>query len=149
MSNYSDTIKIRGDVIIVKTDGNGVSETYKHTNLVVNTGKDYIAGRMSSNTGNIMSHMAVGTGSTAAAVSQTALTTEIARVALTSQTVTSNSVTYVASYPAGTGTGALQEAGIFNGGYAGANTMLCRTVFSTVTKGASDSITITWVVTIT
>lgn len=149
MSNFSDTLKIRGDLIIVKTDGDGNTETYHHKNLVVNTGKDYIASRMSSNTANIMSHMAVGTGSTAAAVGQTLLVTEIARVPLTSQTVTSNSITYVASYPAGTATGTLQEAGIFNGGTTAANTMLCRTVFSSVAKGAADSITITWVVSIT
>lgn len=149
MSGFSDTLKIKGDLIIVKTDADGNTETYHHKNLVVNTGKDYIASRMSSNTANIMSHMAVGTGSTAAAVGQTALTTEIARVALTSQTVSSNSVTYVGSYPAGTGTGTLQEAGIFDGGTAGANVMLCRTVFSAVAKGAADSITITWVVSIT
>ena len=41
---------------------------------------------------------------------------------------------------------ALTEAGIFNASSAG--TLLCRTVFSVVTKGASDAMTITWTVTL-
>ena len=44
------------------------------------------------------------------------------------------------------GTGAITEAGIFNASSSG--TMLCRTVFSVVNKGASDSMTITWTVTV-
>ena len=115
-------------------------------NLVVDTGKAYIASRMKDAADTPMSHMAVGTDSTAAAAGQTALLAEAARVALTSTTVLDNVVTYVASFPAGTGTGPLTEAGIFNSGSAG--TMLCRTVFAVVNKGALDSMTITWTVTV-
>ena len=80
------------------------------------------------------------------AASDTALGTEAARVSLTSTTVTSNAVAYVASFAAGTGTGAITEAGILNASSGG--TLLCRTVFSVVNKAASDSMTITWTVTI-
>lgn len=115
-------------------------------NLVVDSGKAFIASRMKDATETPMSHMAVGTDDTAAAGGQTALLAEVSRVALTSTSVSGNVVTYVASFPAGTGTGALTEAGIFNAGSAG--TMLCRTVFSVINKGALDSMTITWTVTI-
>jgi hypothetical protein len=54
--------------------------------------------------------------------------------------------TYVASFPAGTGTGAVTEAGIFNASSGG--TMLCRTVFSVVNKGADDAMSITWTITV-
>lgn len=74
-----------------------------------------------------MSHMAIGTGSTAAAASDTALGSQSARTTLTSTTVTDNDVVYVDTFPAGTGTGAITEAGIFNASSGG--TMLCRTVF--------------------
>ena len=47
---------------------------------------------------------------------------------------------------AGTGTGAVTEAAILNASSGG--TMLCRTVFSVVNKGASDSMTVTWTVTV-
>jgi hypothetical protein len=114
-------------------------------NLVVTTGKGYVASRMKDATATAMSHMAIGTSTTAAAASQTALGSESARVALTSTTVSGADVTYVATFPAGTGTAAITEAAILNASSGG--TMLCRTVFAVVNKGASDSMTITWVVT--
>jgi len=84
--------------------------------------------------------------SKAAAAANTTLGSEADRNALTSTTVTDNAVAYVASFAAGEGTGAITEAGIFNASSGG--TLLCRTVFSVVNKGASDSMTITWTVTI-
>lgn len=115
-------------------------------NLVVNAGLDYIASRMKDAAATPMSHMAVGSDNTAASAGQTALGSELGRVALTSTTVTANVVEYIATFGAGTATGAIVEAGIFNDGVAG--TMLCRTVFSVVNKGAADAMTITWEVTV-
>ena len=85
-------------------------------------------------------------GSTAAAAGDSALGNEAGRVALTSTTVTDNEVAYVATFGAGTGTGAITEAGILNAASSG--TLLCRTVFSVVNKGSADSMTITWTVTV-
>jgi len=93
-----------------------------------------------------MSHMAVGTSTTSASAGQTALVSESARVALASTSVSSAVVTYTATFPAGTGTAALTEAGILNASSSG--TMLCRTVFSVVNKGSADAMTITWTVTV-
>ena len=114
-------------------------------NLVVTTGKGYVASRMKDATATAMSHMAVGTGSTAAAANDTTLGGESARVALTSTTVSGAVVTYVATFPAGTGTAALTEAAVLNASSGG--TMLCRTVFLTVNKGANDSMSVSWAVT--
>jgi hypothetical protein len=101
---------------------------------------------MVGNTTAIMSHMAVGTSNTAATTSQTALGTEIGRVALDSTSRSTNTITYVATFPAGTGTGALTEAGILNASSSG--DLLCRTVFGVVTKAAGDTVVITWNVTV-
>ena len=114
-------------------------------NLVVTTGKGYVASRMKDASATAMSHMAVGSGSTAAAAGDTALGSEAARVALTSTTVSGADVVYVATFGAGVGTAALTEAAILNASSSG--TMLCRTVFAVVNKGASDSMTVTWTVT--
>ena len=114
-------------------------------NLVVTAGKGFVASRMAGTSANVMSHMAIGTGSTAAGASDTALGSEAARTALTSANVSGAVVTYVDTFAAGTGTGAITEAAILNASSGG--TMLCRTVFSVVNKGASDSMTITWTVT--
>lgn len=114
-------------------------------NLVVTTGKGYVASRMKDATATAMSHMAVGTGSTAAAAGDTALGNESARVALTSTTVSGADVVYVATFGAGTGTAALTEAAVLNASSSG--TMLCRTVFPVINKSSSDSMVITWTVT--
>lgn len=142
-----DSSKVTGSVnVVVRGEDGAVKQEFTVPNLVVDTGLDFIASRMEGTTDAVMSHMAVGTGSTAADAGDTTLETEAARVALTSTTVTNNAVAYVATYPAGTGTGALTEAGIFNDGTTG--DMLCRTVFSVINKGAADSMTVTWTVTI-
>lgn len=142
-----DTLKMTGDLKIVLTDENGqIKHEQEIKNLVVTTGKNFIASRMKDATATAMSHMAIGTGTTAAAVGDTTLGTEVGRVALTSTTVTTNNVAYVATFPAGTGTGAITEAGILNAASAG--TLLCRTVFSVINKGAADTLGITWTVSV-
>ena len=142
-----DSSKVTGSVnVVVRGDDGAIKQEFTVPNLVVDTGLDYIASRMKDTTDTAMSHMAVGTGTTAADAADTALETEAARETLTSTTVTSNAVAYVATFAAGTGTGALTEAAILNASSGG--TMLCRTVFSVINKGASDSMTVTWTVTI-
>ena len=145
----NDSIKITGDVKIDIIGADGVvKDSREIKNLVVTTGKNYIASRMKDATATAMTHMELGTGTTAAAVGDTALQAAISgsRTALTSTTVTTNAIAYVASFPAGTGTGAVTEAGVFNAASAG--TMLCRTVFSVVNKGAADAMSITWTITV-
>ena len=137
--------KASGTLEIVLRDKDGkVKDQRTVKNLVVDTGLAYIADRMADAAESAMSHMAVGTGSTAAAAGDTTLGTEAGRTSLTSTTQTNEDVVYIATFSAGTGTGALTEAGLFNAASAG--TMLCRTIFSTVNKGASDSLQITWTV---
>jgi hypothetical protein len=133
-------------VILRDADGN-IKQDVRVKNLVVNTGLNFMTSRMKDTTLAAMTHMAVGSGTTAAAAGDTALETQIsARVSLTSTTVTSNAIEYVAAFGAGVSTGAITEAGIFNASTAG--TMLCRTVFSVVNKAAADTLQITWTITI-
>ena len=142
-----DTIKMTGDLKIVLTDENGqIKHEQEVKNLVVTVGKNLIASRLKDTTDAAMTHMAIGSGTTAAANGDTALGTQLGRVSLTSTTVTTNNVAYVATFPAGTGTGAVTEAGLFNASSGG--TMLCRTVFSVINKGAADTLGITWTVTV-
>lgn len=143
----TDFLTAKGTLGIVLTDQNGnLKQELNVTNLVVDTGLDYIASRMKDATATAMTHMAIGSGTNDPAPGNTALQTSLGRVALTSTTVTGNSVTYIASFAAGTGTGAVTEAGIFNAVSAG--TMLCRTEFAVINKAAGDSMTITWTVTV-
>ena len=93
-----------------------------------------------------MSHMAIGTNTGSAAVGNTTLGAETGRVSLTSTNVTNNAVAYVGSFPAGTGTGAITEAGILSASSGG--TLLCRTVFSVINKASGDTLGITWTITV-
>ena len=115
-------------------------------NLVVTAGKGYVASRMKDTSLGAMSHMAIGTGTSAAAAGDTALGSEADRNSLTSTTVSAGTVTYIATFGAGEGTGAITEAALLNASSGG--TMLCRTVFAVVNKGSQDSMTITWSVTV-
>tara|TARA_Y100001937_G_scaffold44121_1_gene62134 strand:+ start:478 stop:903 length:426 start_codon:yes stop_codon:yes gene_type:complete len=138
----NDDLKLKGKLAIA-INGEVVQEV---DNLVVTAGKGYVASRIKDASATAMSHMAIGSGSTAAAASDTALGSELGRVSLTSTSVSGAVVTYVATFAAGTGTGAVTEAALLNASSSG--TMLCRTVFSVVNKGSADSMTITWTVTV-
>jgi hypothetical protein len=148
----NDSIKAKGTLTLVLTDENGNVKQQDETNLVVNAGLAYIASRMVGTTATVMTHMGVGTGTTAAAAANTALGTALgARIVLDSTTLitvtaTNDSVQYVATFGAGVSTGAITEAGVFSALTGG--TMLCRTVFPVINKEALDTLVITWRVTI-
>jgi len=137
----NDNLQLTGALTISLND----VVVQKTNNLVVTAGKNWVADRM-NNANTVMTHMALGTSSTVAAVGDTTLTAELDRNTLTSTTVSTNTIAYSCTWAAGDGTGAITEAGIFDAATAG--DMLARTVFSVVNKGASDSITITWTITI-
>lgn len=141
-----ESLKATGNVNISIARADGSVEHTEIKNLVVTTGLNYIVSRMKDTTLGAMSHMAIGSGSTAAAAGNTTLGSELGRVSLTSTTVSTNTVQYVATFGAGTGTGAVTEAGILNNSSGG--TLLCRTVFGVVTKDVGDSMVITWTITV-
>lgn len=148
---FKEKIRATGQVSFVLTDENGNVKQQDSKNLVVSPGLAFIVSRMIGTAAAVMSHMAVGTGTTAASAAQTALVSESARVALTSSTavtttVANDSVQYVATFGPGVGTAAITEAGLFNAASAGA--MLARTVFPVINKGALDTLSLTWKVTV-
>ena len=145
----NENLKLRGDVAIVLKDKNGkVKDSRVIHNLVVNSGLTFICSRMGATSAGVMSHMALGSGTTAASSGQTDLVSILgSREALDSTSASSNTITYVSSFEAGEGTGAVTEAGVFNAASSG--TMLCRTVFAVVNKAADDTMSVTWTITLT
>ena len=148
--NIQENLKPTGMVTVSHFNSEGeLLNTFEVPNLVVTSGKQYIASRIKDTTYGAMTYMAIGTSSTAASASDATLVAENGRVSLSATTVSTNTVTYTATFPAGTGTSTspgIQEAGILNAVTGG--TLLCRTVFPSVAKAAGDSIAITWVVTV-
>jgi len=145
----NDNLKLRGDVAIVLKDKDGkVKESRDINNLVVTTGLTFICSRMASASAGVMSHMALGSSTAAAAAGQTDVQSILgSREALDSSTASANTIAYVSSFEAGEGTGAVTEAGVFNAASSG--TMLCRVVFPVVNKQADDTMSLTWTITLT
>lgn len=120
-------------------------------NLVTNAGFAGAAGRlMGSGAPAAFTYIAVGTGTTAAAVTDTALQTEtttsgLARasgtVSLVTTTVTNDTAQVTNTFTV-TGTVAVTESGVLNAASAG--TLLCHQVFTAINVASGDSLAITW-----
>lgn len=144
----TENLKATGTLTIKHLDGSGkLINSYDLKNLVVTTGKNYFTSRAVGVAKPVMSHMALGSGTTAASLPDTSLQTQIStRVTLGSTVLSNNIITYETTFGPGICTGAITEAGIFNAATLG--DMLCRTTFSVVNKAAPDTIIITWNVTL-
>jgi hypothetical protein len=143
----NDGLKLRGDVALVLRDKKGnIKEERKIKNLIVDAGLNFICDRM-KNDETAMSHMGLGSGTTAADASDTSLESQLgSREVLDSDTVSGSTITYTSSFEANDATGSVTEAAIFNAASGG--TMLCRTVFAVVNKASDDSLSITWQITL-
>jgi len=144
-------IPVRGHIRFVLFDesGTAVHETECH-NLITDLGEAYIADQLSDGGVTAMSHMAIG-DSSGQVKTDTTLANETARVALDSTTQGTsgddNDVIYVATFPAGTGTGTVSEVGILNAASVG-TLFNYSDQFESFTKGASQSAVVTITVTI-
>lgn len=143
---HTESVAFTGKVVIrqFNADMQLVDEHVTH-NLVVTSGKNWIANLIGAKSPAAMGYMAVGTGATAPAAGDTALGAELGRTTVSTPTVSGNQVTFSASFAPGNGTGAWQEAGLFNASSAG--TMLARVTFGILTKGAGDTFQINWTIT--
>ena len=112
---FKDSVTLTGRLIIKKYDEDNklIYET-EVPNLVVTSGKEFLASRIVGTTYDAMGYMAIGDDASIAALSQTALVDELARVAVTSATASGTNVTFSGTFPAGTGTGSIVEAAIYN-----------------------------------
>jgi hypothetical protein len=144
--DLNSNLKLKGKLSIKKySKDNKLVQQLDVPNLVVNSGKEYIATKVVGYVGssaNVMSHMAIGISATTPVIGNTSLNNQIARVALDSSTVSGTIVTYSATFGPGVGTGSVVEAGVFNASSGG--TMLCHTIFPVVNKDANETIVITW-----
>ncbi len=115
-------------------------------NLVVDSGLNLIRDLLDGDAPAGLTHMAVGTGSTAAAAGNTTLGTEVYRGAVTQRVSTSKTLVvkwFVSSTQANGST--LAEAGIFNAASAG--TMFARAVLATtISKSSAITVSLTWTI---
>jgi len=145
----NDNLNALGELrLVLKNEEGEVKEDITVPNIITTAGKTHIASRMQNASATAMSHMELGTGTTSPAAGNTTLETIIgsSRTALASWTASTNTIVATCTFAAGTGTGAVTEAGILNASSGG--TLLARTTFSVINKAAADSLTVSWTITI-
>lgn len=141
-----DGVKATGVVSFYDASG----KLLDSNNTVLTLGKEWIAQRCTGQMTSLVTHIAVGTGSSAVNIADVGLGTEIARAALTQAGAVNPSnkavIRYEASFVEGVGTGPLTEAGLFTAASAGI--CVARTVFPVKNKGVDDIFTVVWEITI-
>jgi len=130
-------------VAILRDSKGRIKQIERSHNTVEAAGKNAIADQiLAAPSLGKPTYMAIGTGTGGT----TTLTTELSRNALTSKTRSTNVVTMQGDWAAGSGTGAITEAGIFDASSAG--NMWTYTSFSVINKAAGDTLSIVWTLTI-
>lgn len=136
----NDGLHFKGEMLAHLRKQDGTTTTYKK-NLIVNVGFDFIADAIGepSTRPNVMSHIAVGTGTAAADPLDTQLQTEIDRnTTIYDHSVGSKVFTFTSTFAAGEATGAITEAGVVNAAASGI--FLDRVVFPVINKGVDDAL---------
>jgi hypothetical protein len=135
------------------TRADGKVEKFSSPNLFTVQGGTYLAALQSTATTSVMNHMLVGTISTAASVGDVVGSMgEVARVTMAARTSALNVLTEVATFAGNTNgitSVVLREVGVVNHASSGPNGQLrSRSVFSAVTLGASDHLSISYATTV-
>lgn len=128
------------------------SEDYIN-NMFVTAGKNSLASGMIGTTTNnkgIITYCAMGTGSTAPALTDTALETELGRKQVSVRSVADNIATYQIFFTTSEVNGTLLEAGLFGddaSATANSGTLFARAAINR-TKSSADTMTVSWSITI-
>lgn len=145
-----DNLNVIGSIDVKLYDGNMVLKTeFSRSNLVVHSGKEFIASRMTNSTESVISHMGVGGDSTPSTTTSLSLGIQAGdRVELLQigGVATGNVITYSAVFGLGIGTGSLYEIGLFNASENGV--MLSRATFPKLDKEIIDTLSVIWKITI-
>jgi len=150
----NQVLQLHGKVDILLYDENGTIKDERHfDNLIVDAGFEGVAYEIAPHNGAATTgpwnYIAIGTGSTAPAAGDTALVSELARLQNGTATYTTTSgkqLQLQVSFGPGQGTGNIAESGLFNAGSGG--DLHARQTFNAISKGASDTLNVTWTITL-
>lgn len=144
-----DNIVVTGHPYYKMIGADGLIEAeWDGPNLVVTAGKNALAAWLAagSQSTSFMPYTAIGEGAVAPLVTDTALGSQVTRIANTPSSST-NVFSLSASFGPGVGTSTgLTEAGLFSAAVAG--TMLCRQTFASQAKAAGSTLLVTWSITL-
>ena len=135
----TDKLQVKGTARAILTHKDGRKEIIEEHNMIMNVGFDLLISALinSANRPDPLGYVAIGTGTTATAATQTALANEAYRKAGTwSWNAGEKKFTITAEWETGAVSGTITEGAVFNASTGG--TMFDRIVFSTPFVGASD-----------
>jgi len=132
-------MKAEWDLQIVGPDGQ-VRDRRQFKNLIVNAGLNQVKDRVfnPATVAAVFGYVAIGTGAVAETPVDVALGTEAARAATAYTAGGTGVCTVDHTFPAGTGTGAITEVGLFDDPAAG--NMFNRKTFPAINKTAGDAL---------
>lgn len=144
-----EQLKLSGSLTAELIKADGSKEVFTKHNAILACGFDFICDAIGKSTGRpgVMAEIAIGTGTTAVAISQTTLVSQLASKACTySHTAGTKVFTMVTTFDKGEGTGAITEASVQTASSAGI--LLDRVTFPVVNKGAEDTLKMTFTFTL-
>jgi len=148
---FLDNLGMAGNFVAELFDKNGVLKDKREVhNTVTVLGHKMAADQILESVAvDAPNWMEVGTG-TGQDANDSTLATYISgsRTVLDSKTRGANAViTMVCTFPAGTGTGTITEAGVFNVVTQNTTDLILVSSFGAITKAAGDSLVVTWTLT--
>jgi hypothetical protein len=154
-NKISDNTKVTGRLtMILKNVKTGRVRKYVYKNMVVTYGKNAIAQRLAGQSVGEITYCSLGTGSTAPALGDTALETELIRKLISVRGYENNVATFQTYFTTSEGNGTLREAGLFGNGVGrtasttpGSGQLFCRVAINR-SKTSNDTLTLYWDVTI-
>ena len=144
---FNSGIKLTGNMLAELFDKNGILKNTREVHNVDTTlAHAMVANRISASATIVVpGWMELGTG-TGQSASDSTLATYISgsRTALDSSVAVAAVLTMICTFPAGTGTGAVTEAGTFNVVTQNTTDLITYADFAVINKGAGDSLVVTW-----
>lgn len=138
-------VKMKGKWFVYLYGPDGVlKESREGVNVVTTVGKEFLASFLNSAVAGAATftgrYVAIGTNSTAEAVGDTALGTEVSRHTGTASYISGQIFQVKATFATGSGTGAIVEYGLISSNTAG--TLIARDTEAAINKGANDTLTV-------
>ena len=145
-----ERVGLRGELELVVRDKHGkVKDRRVLKNLIVNVGKAQVAGLINGDVTTPFKYIAIGTGTTSPAATDTGLENETHReqadtIDRVTTSVTNDTARLIKTFSGYSGSEAITESGVFDAASGG--NMLCRQTFSAlnINWDAGDSLQITW-----
>ena len=148
MSRMKERLSAKANVIVTITDAHGrLLDQFAQHNLVVTSGLNLLRDLLNNTAPTALTHVALGTGTTAVNTAQTALVTEVYRDVITQRTTGTGQLVVTLYLGTTQGNGnTLAEVGLFNASSSG--TMYARVLLaSTIAKTSAIAVTFTWTLT--